>query len=251
MNILNYNIINVFQKYEKYNSYKVNNINTKKNYIAFNYPKNDEANIQLYKYQLHILRENKSNNFLKLIEDVNSDNSFSLIYEDCPSNLYQYIQNCKDKKINIPEKDIIKILLDICNGLSVIHEKYIAHGNLCPELIYLNESNSVKICGFTNLLFSDYPYHVSIKYCSPELLNKEPERTTASDIWSIGVILYELCTLDNLFKGYIDITDYITNDYEIPDIPNYSDKLNELISDCLSIDAEDRPEISEIIELFN
>lgn len=91
-----------------------------------------------------------------------------------------------------------------------------------------------------------------MKYCCPELLSKEPERTTACDIWSLGIIIYELCKLEQLFKGFIDITDYVTNDYEIPSIPDeYSDKLSDLISDCLSIDSDERPTIEEILELFD
>lgn len=60
-----------------------------------------------------------------------------------------------------------------------------------------------------------------------------------------------MCSLSQLFKGFIDITDYVTNDFEIPSIPDeYSDKLSDLISDCLSIDSDERPTIEEILELF-
>jgi serine/threonine protein kinase len=44
-------------------------------------------------------------------------------------------------------------------------------------------------------------------YMSPEIIRQEKDYTNKVDVWSLGCVIYELVTLDKLFKG--------TNDFEI------------------------------------
>ena len=70
-------------------------------------------------------------------------------------------------------------------------------------------------------------------YLSPELVQNKPY-SYASDIWSLGVIMYELCALNYPFhcQNLIGLAKLITE--SVPEtLDNYSLSLNELINGML------------------
>ena len=82
---------------------------------------------------------------------------------------------------------------------------------------------------------------------APEACQSEPY-TSKSDVWALGCILYELCTLkkpfeaDNLLGLVFKIVQ--ENPNPIPD--SYSKELRDLIDALLSKDPKKRPSVSEI-----
>ena len=90
------------------------------------------------------------------------------------------------------------------SGVEVLHEAGIPHRDLNPENIFVGNDGSLKICGygFSNEISTSKTDSnklvESLEYTSYEVLNGEP-RSIPADIWSIGCILYELCSLEKLF----------------------------------------------------
>lgn len=87
-------------------------------------------------------------------------------------------------------------------------------------------------------------------YMSPEACQSAPY-TAKSDVWSLGILLYELCTLqhafsaDNLLGLVFKI---VSEDFE--PIPNrYSPELQSLIKRLLDKKPENRPSIREILKM--
>lgn len=89
-------------------------------------------------------------------------------------------------------------------------------------------------------------------YTCPEQLILDNDTSTYNDIWSIGVLLYQICSGIPPFKGYIDVIKFTESEECNPkDLSDkYSYKLRELIEECLEIEEEDRPNLEEIIETF-
>lgn len=84
----------------------------------------------------------------------------------------------------------------------------------------------------------------NVDYQSPERLMKRGY-DTKSDIWQLGCLLYYLTALKHPFADAVTPLEkqdnILQSNYEgIPD--HYSDELSEMISDCLSVDPEDRPD---------
>lgn len=82
----------------------------------------------------------------------------------------------------------------ICDALEALHKQNFIHLHLAPELIRINSRGEIKVCGIggSGSLHAAnekyFPY-----YTAPELLRGETP-TTAADIYSLAVILYELTT---------------------------------------------------------
>ena len=83
---------------------------------------------------------------------------------------------------------------------------------------------------------------------SPEVCQNKPY-TYQSDIWALGCILYELCTLKHAFhaENLLGLVFKIVQDKQEPIPDMYSDGLKELIDVCLIKNEEDRPKVLGII----
>jgi serine/threonine protein kinase len=102
------------------------------------------------------------------------------------------------------EKEILwYFLFDLLNALCFIHKKKIVHGDIKPSNIFIYPRNnssipSLKIgdFGLSRLIGSNTE---SFKkgdgqYLAPELLDSKPEITSAVDMFSLGITLYEMAT---------------------------------------------------------
>jgi formylglycine-generating enzyme required for sulfatase activity len=143
---------------------------------------------------------------------------------------------------------IFNIIKQISLGMIEINNQNIIHCNLRPANILVTNSGNVKILDFgisetfrsrINIIQKDKK-HGKLVYMSPEQLRGEGIGTEAN-IWSFGVILYELLTSKPLFTGLssADVLFQIENRVFEP-IEFVSDKINNILLKCLIIEPEKR-----------
>ena len=91
-------------------------------------------------------------------------------------------------------------------ALEYIHRRKILHRDLKTQNVFLTENNTVKLgdFGISKVLENTTDFASSVQgtpyYMSPEVCQSKPYNYT-SDVWSLGCILYELCTLKHAFSG--------------------------------------------------
>ncbi|KAG9247432.1 kinase-like domain-containing protein [Calycina marina] len=131
----------------------------------------------------------------------------------------------------------------------------ILHRDLKPENVFLGEDNSVKLgdFGLSKIMQShDFAstYVGTPFYMSPEICAAE-RYTLKSDIWSLGCIIYELCSREPPFnaKSHFQLVQKI-KEGKVSALPNvYSPELNAVIRDCLIVNPDRRPDTVALLNL--
>ncbi|KAK6124192.1 hypothetical protein DH2020_042028 [Rehmannia glutinosa] len=138
--------------------------------------------------------------------------------------------------------------LSMIRGLMSIHRMKIVHRDLKSANCLVNKHWTVKICDFglsrvlTTRPMKDSSSAGTPEWMAPELIRNEPF-TEKCDIFSLGVIMWELCTLNRPWEGVpaVQVVYAVGNDgqrLEIPEGP-----LGKLIADCWA-EPDERPSCS-------
>ena len=87
-------------------------------------------------------------------------------------------------------------------------------------------------------------------YMPPEACQSEPY-SSKSDVWALGVILYELCTLRQPFQcdNLLGLVFKIVQDDPDPIPTTYSPELQELVRKLMNKDQKKRPSTAEILKM--
>ena len=107
-------------------------------------------------------------------------------------NLRGYLQK---NHLNLTLKNRIKIFYDLCNALDDIHEKDLIHcdlhsGNMLMEGNYCLITD-LGMCGPVDKESSGKIYGI-ISYIAPEVLLQKKQKTKESDVYSIGMLMWEI-----------------------------------------------------------
>ena len=126
---------------------------------------------------------------------------------------------------------------------------------MCVKTVFLDEDNSVKLgdFGLSKMIKShDFAstYVGTPFYMSPEICAAE-KYTLKSDIWSLGCIIYELCSRDPPFnaKTHFQLVQKIKEGKVAPLPDMYSTELNQVIKDCLRVNPDRRPDTIQLLNM--
>lgn len=139
---------------------------------------------------------------MKLLAYVKAEGKCNLVLEFMSGGSLRDLMNSRKKaKLVYNENDLLHTFMDIAVGVKYIHDYNIIHRDLKPGNILVDGSNRLKISdfGLSKLLSPenvDQSNHTVIRggiYMASER-NRGQAYEKSCDVWSLGVILYELAT---------------------------------------------------------
>lgn len=129
---------------------------------------------------------------------------------------------CREKSLEIEEK--VNLFRQVCAAVSYAHTNLIVHRDLKPSNIIVTENGTPKLLDFGIAKVLDIDSKevgtatqlgmMTPQYASPEQIRGE-KVTTLSDLYSLGIIFYEILTGEKPYelenKNYAEILEVITN----------------------------------------
>ena len=119
----------------------------------------------------------------------------------------KHLKNLLKKRGKLTVTEAVDILLQVTSGLSIAHDSYIIHRDIKPQNIMILENGLVKLTDFgiavamnSTQLTQTNSVMGSVHYLPPEQASGKGA-TLQSDIYSLGILFYELLTGKLPFKG--------------------------------------------------
>ncbi|KAM6178054.1 serine/threonine-protein kinase Nek3 [Rhynchocyon petersi] len=152
-----------------------------------------------------LLAKMKHPNIVAFQESFEADGHLYIVMEYCDGgDLMQTIKRQKGKFF--PEDKILNWFTQMCLGVNHIHKKRVLHRDIKSKNIFLTQNGKLKLGDFGSACLLSNPmafactYVGTPYYVPPEIWENTPYNNK-SDIWSLGCILYELCTLKHPFQA--------------------------------------------------
>ncbi|XP_019423491.1 PREDICTED: serine/threonine-protein kinase EDR1-like isoform X4 [Lupinus angustifolius] len=208
-------------------------------------------NMEDFCNEISILSRLRHPNVILFLGACTKPPRLSMVTEYMEMGSLYYLMHLGGQKKRLSWRRRLKMLHDICKGLMCIHRMKIVHRDLKSANCLVNKHWAVKICDFgLSRIMTDSPIRDSSsagtpEWMAPELIRNEPF-TEKCDIFSFGVIMWELCTLSRPWEGVPPerVVYSVANEgsrLEIPEGP-----LGRLISECWA-EPQERPSCEEIL----
>ncbi|KAI5250192.1 kinase-like protein [Aureobasidium subglaciale] len=210
-------------------------------------------------HDLHLYMEYCGNGDLgMMIKDLKARNEYAdeefvwTIFAQLVSALYRCHYGEDPPDVNSNALGLTKNALPLKSKQA---HKMILHRDLKPENVFLGEGNAVKLgdFGLSKIILShDFAstYVGTPFYMSPEICAAE-RYSLYSDIWSLGCIVYELCTREPPFNArtHLELIQKIKLGKVAPLPRIYSKELSDVISACLQVNPNSRPDTASLLNL--
>ncbi len=149
----------------------------------------------------------------------------------------------------IPYQEVINIMEQVLSAVEVAHEHNIIHRDLKPQNILIDQHGNAKITDFgiavalsEHTLTQTNTVLGSVHYLSPEQA-RGGMATKRSDIYSLGIILYELLTGTVPFKGETAVSIAIKHfQSEVPSVREFDPRIPQALENVVLKATTKRPE---------
>ncbi|KAM4700980.1 serine/threonine-protein kinase Nek3-like isoform 2-T2 [Discoglossus pictus] len=215
-------------------------------------PKSSSA-VQDSKQEAILLAKMKHKNIVAFRESFEVDDHLYIVMEYCDGgDLMETIKRQRGKLL--PEPTILQWFVQMCLGVQHIHEKRVLHRDIKSKNIFLTQTGKIKLGDFgsARLLTSPMAFactYVGTPYYVPPEIWENLPYNNKSDIWSLGCVLYEICTLKHPFQagGWKHLILKICHGSYSPLPAQYSNELRSLIKQMFRKDPRSRPSTNTIL----
>ncbi|XP_066015708.1 fibroblast growth factor receptor 4-like isoform X2 [Pocillopora verrucosa] len=210
-----------------------------------------------------ILGTSNQPNMVKFIGCVTRQIHPILIMEHLPcGDLLGYMRKCRGindryylgegRPQDLNNYDLVLFAKQIAAGMVFLGSRGIIHRDLAARNVLLDNNYVCKVTDF-GMAYQNFKYGhgnakkgcLPIKWTAPEiLLGNFAGLSTLSDVWSYGIVLYEIVTLGGIpYEGWSEgnVVARVTHGYKLPKPDHVDDKLYAIMKRCWNFDPDFRP----------
>ena len=147
----------------------------------------------------------------------------------------------------------LSVCLGIASGLHYLHQQHIPHGDLSPFSVQLGPERAVKLAHFGLWDFAAYSVRpiTARRYQAPEVLADPLGVSLASDVYSLGLLLFELASKQPCFQNvstFDDLATLVVCQQARPEYPaGLHAGMKTLVANCWAHSPEDRYSTSRAV----
>ncbi|MDM8539169.1 serine/threonine-protein kinase [Desulfobacterales bacterium HSG17] len=205
----NFQIISVISSNDMTTVYLAQHLTLQKKYAVKALRSRYIKNFEFYKYFENEAKAqsllDQHPNIVYVHDFIKDDKIMLLVTENVEG---ETLDNIINKKGKMPENDAITVFKDILSGISYAHSKGVIHRNINSSNIFVDKFSHAKIMDFGISQIDKNPdimrEGITIgtpHYVSPEQITKPKEIDHRTDIYALGVVLYEMLSAQLPFDG--------------------------------------------------
>lgn len=214
----------------------------------------DEDGIELFRREYSLTLPLNHKNLLKP--------TYFDIYEGSP---YLVMPLCEKgsltKKLfrqgTMSETDLALMISNVSDGLTYLHQRapVVLHQDIKPDNVLITAKDEYLLSDFgissrmrhtmMKSTRSTSSNSLTIAYAPPEKFSNRPKSMPASDIFSFGVMMYELCTNEVPWMGHGGQS--LLTGSAVPELPEqYSAEFNKIVQACMNLEPAQRPTAQQL-----
>lgn len=217
----------------------------------------DEKQATYARSELHCLAACNHFGIVKHYDDFKSEDKLLLIMEyGSGGDLNKQIKQRLKERLPFKEHEVGLLFYQIVLALDEVHNRRMMHRDLKSANVFLMPTGIIKLgdFGFSKQYNDSVSLEVGSSFCgtpyylAPELWERK-RYSKKADMWSLGVILYELLTLHRPFKGPTQreiMQQVLLGRYDNFSCP-VSDSMKALLDPLLSKNPVERPTTSQLL----
>ncbi|KAL6911470.1 hypothetical protein ACP4OV_000275 [Aristida adscensionis] len=211
--------------------------------------------LEEFRTEVRIMKRLRHPNVVLFMGAITRVPNLSIVTEFLPrGSLFRLIHRPNNQ---LDERKRLRMALDVARGMNYLHNcsPVIVHRDLKSPNLLVDKNWVVKVCDFglsrmkNNTFLSSRSTAGTAEWMAPEVLRNEPSNEKC-DVFSYGVILWELCTLSQPWEGMnamqvVGAVGFQNRRLEIPD--NTDPTIADIIMKCWETDPKLRPSFADIM----
>ncbi len=215
----------------------------------------DEKTIERFKNELKLARKIGHRNVGRMYELMEAEGKPFITMEFVEG---EDLKSHLRRKERLSTDEAVSLAKQVCEGLSEAHRLGVVHRDLKPQNIMIDKEGNAKIMDFgiarsieargvtTTGMMIGTPDYISPEQAEGEAADQR------SDIYSLGIIMYEMLTGNVPFKGDSAFSVALKHKSKLPQYPkklnpNISEDLSRLILICMEKEREKRYQSAEAL----
>ncbi|XP_017086766.1 NUAK family SNF1-like kinase 2 [Drosophila eugracilis] len=172
--------------------------------------RNPKTELGLIKEEVYIISQLRHPHIVEFLRSFTHAGTVNIVMEYVPNGtLRDVIQQLPPGTGGIHQERLLRYFRDMVVGLEYLHIRCVIHRDIKPENMLLDSTDRVKIAdfGISNVHAPCTQQQAGIGtplYMAPEAMSSQGKVDFKSDVWSLGLVLYELCLGRSPFAALLE-----------------------------------------------